>query len=67
MKQTKITDYFHSGKSELSNKLEKLHNECMRIRDKCNTYTYDTTMFIGDVGTLTEYVLALGDKINSMC
>lgn len=71
MKQTKITDYFHSEKSanikELSNKLEKLHNECMRIRDKCNTYTYDSTMFIGDVGTLTEYVLALGDKINSMC
>jgi len=28
---------------------------------RCNT-----TMFIGDVGTLTEYVLALGDKINSM-
>ena len=68
--QTKITDYFHSEKSanteEMSNKLEKLRNECVRIREECGTMQYDGTMFIGDMGVLTEYVLALGDKINSM-
>ena len=69
-KQTKITDYFHSEKSanteEMSNKLEKLRNECVRIREQCDTHSYDITMFICDMGVLTEYVLALGDKINSM-
>ena len=68
-KQTKITDYFHSEKSanteEMSNKLEKLRNECVRIREE-NTYIYDSTTFIGDMGILAEYVLVLGDKINSM-
>ena len=71
MKQTKITDYFHSEKSpnteKLNNKLEKLRNECLRIKGKCGTYTYDSTMFIGDMGILAEYILALEDKINSMC
>lgn len=70
MKQTKITDYFHSEKSanteKINNKLEKLRNECLRIKGQCGTYTYDRTMFIGDMGILTEYVLALGEKINSM-
>jgi len=69
-KQTKITDYFHSEKSanteEMSNKLEKLRNECVRIREQCDTHRYYSAMFIGDMGILTEYVLALGDKINSM-
>ena len=70
MKQTKITDYFHSEKSanakKMDNKLEKLHNECLRIRGQCSTYTYDSTLFVGDMGILTEYVLALGNKLNSM-
>ena len=70
MKQTKITDYFHSEKSantkKINNKLEKLRNECLRIKGQCSTYTYDSTMFIGDMGILTEYVLTLGEKINSM-
>ena len=32
MKQTKITDYFHTEK--INNKLEKLRNECLRIREE---------------------------------
>jgi len=68
--QTKITDYFHSEKSanteEMSNKLEKLRNECVRIREECGTMQYSAQIFMLDMGTLTEYVLALGDKINSM-
>jgi hypothetical protein len=70
MKQTKITDYFHSEKSantkKINNKLEKLRNECLRIKGQCRTNKYDSTMFLGDMGILTEYVLALGEKINSM-
>ena len=69
-KQTKITDYFHSEKSanaeEMSNKLEKLRNECVRIREECDTMQYSAQVFMIDMGILTEYVLALGDKINSM-
>lgn len=69
-KQTKITDYFHSEKSanteEMSNKLEKLRNECVRIREECGTMQYSAQIFMLDMGTLTEYVIALGDKINSM-
>ena len=69
-KQTKITDYFNSEKSanteEIRNKLEKLRNECVRIREECGTMQYSAQIFMLDMGTLTEYVLALGDKINSM-
>ena len=69
-KQTKITDYFNSEKSanteEIRNKLEKLRNECLRIREECGTMQYSAQIFMLDMGTLTEYVLALGDKINSM-
>ena len=70
MKQTKITDYFHSEKSanakKMGNKLEKLHNECLRIREQCNEYSYNYIELIDDMGILTEYVLALGNKLNSM-
>ena len=75
MIQTKITDYFHSEKSanteELNNKLEKLRNECVRIREECNpmcdfSLQYSAQEFMIDMGILTEYVLALGDKINSI-
>ena len=70
MKQTKITDYFNSNKSinaeEMSQKLENLRNECIRIREECETMTYSAQDFMIDMGILTEYVLALGDKINSM-
>ena len=70
MKQTKITDYFHSEKTanakKMDNKLEKLHNECFRIRNECDKYSYDFMELIHDMGILTEYVLALGDKLNSM-
>ena len=70
MRQTKITDYFHSEKSanteELNNKLEKLRNECVRIRKDCVKMYYTAQEFMIDMGILTEYVLALGDKINSM-
>ena len=70
MKQTKITDYFHSEKStntkKMDNKLEKLHNECVRIRNQCDEYSYNYIELIDDMGILTKYVLALGDKLNSM-
>ena len=70
-KQTKITDYFYSERTaaaeERSNKLEKLRTECLRIREECNSvYNFPATKFTHHMGTLTEYVLALGDKINSM-
>lgn len=69
-KQTKITDYFRSEKTEnlkeMDDKLEKLHNECVRIREECAGCCYNVQNFMLDMGTLTEYVLALGDKINSM-
>ena len=46
----------------MDNKLEKLHNECLRIKGQCGTYAYDNTMFIGDVGILAEYILHLEIK-----
>jgi len=67
-KQTKITDYFHSEKTEnlkeMNYKLENLRSECLRIRNSCNRRSYDSIQFILDMGTLTEYVLTLGDKLN---
>jgi hypothetical protein len=69
-KQTKIMDYFYSEKTEnlneMNDKLENLRSECMRIRNSCDRQSYDSSQFILDMGTLTEYVLTLGDKINSM-
>ena len=67
MKQTKITDYFHSEKSanteKINNKLKRLRDECIRIRDEY----LEEYQFAGDMGILAEYILALEDKINSMC
>jgi hypothetical protein len=69
-KQTKITDYFHSEKTEnlneMNDKLENLRSECMRIRNECDRQSYDSSQFMFDMGTLTEYVLTLGDKLNSI-
>ena len=69
-KQTKITDYFHSEKTENLKEMNEinnlLYNECVRIREECKTMFYSAQGFMIDMGTLTEYVLALGDKINSM-
>ena len=57
-KQTKITDYFHSEKTEnlkeMDDKLEKLRNECVRIREECGTMQYSAQIFMFDIGTLTE-------------
>ena len=71
LKQTKITDYFHPvvSKKETQEQvnLEYLHNRCIKIKDTCSS-GYDPTVqdFVFDVGILTEYVLALGDKLKNM-
>lgn len=79
MRQTKITDYFKPSSNQTNqteitdyfknsvehDKLVKLRNKCVQIRDECKKYTYDQSQFIGgDLGTLAEYVLALGDKLS---
>ena len=64
LKQTKITDYFHPviSMKEIQEQvnLEYLHNRCLKIKDP----TMHATVL--DVGILTEYVLALGNKLKHM-
>jgi hypothetical protein len=71
LKQTKITDYFHPviSMKEIQEQvnLEYLHNRCLQIKDTCSKEYYDTIReFVRDVGIVTEYVLALGNKLKDM-
>ena len=70
MKQTKITDYYYSENAvthgELNLKLAELHDKCARMKEAYDSEQYSDHSFISDMGTLTGYVLALGDKLNSI-
>ena len=71
LKQTKITDYFHPvvsmKEAQEQVNLEYLHNRCLKMKDMCSDAYYPTIQeFALDVGILTEYVLALGDKLKNM-
>lgn len=70
LKQTKITDYFHPVRSmkeaQEQINLEYLHNRCLKLKDTCSSTYYPTRQdFVLDVGILTEYVLAIGNKLKN--
>ena len=67
LKQTKITDYFHPvvsmKEAQEQVNLEYLHNRCMKFKEDSINIHYPIRQ---KVNILTEYVLALGDKLKNM-
>lgn len=60
----------NSRQQDINCKLAKLRDECIRIKNTCEQYKYCSDYYsdhaVFDMGTLVEYVLALGDKLNNM-